>query len=199
MNGRRVILLHGFNVRDDGDGTVGKLAPYFEGAGFRVKRPRYGWTFLLGVRYLNPRASRMIADLAEPGDIVVGHSNGCAIAVGAAEHGAPFSAMVLINPALDSDYRFPRQLERIHIWHSPSDAPVSWARFLPWHAWGDMGAVGYRGPFDPRVTSFNKENGYRISSHAHSDVFAPGKLEFFAPLIVSAIAPAHSNPNHCSS
>lgn len=191
---QRVILLHGFNVRDEGIATVGRLAPYFEAAGFRVKRPRYGWTFLLfGVRYMNPRAARMIADMAEPGDVVVGHSNGCAIAVGAAEQGAPFSQLVLINPALDSDHKFPSQLERIHVWHSPSDAPVRWAKWLPWHTWGDMGAVGYRGPFDPRVTCYNKQNGFPVSSSGHSDIFASGKLEYFAPLIVRAVS-QHSSP-----
>lgn len=183
----RVILLHGFNVRDEGERTVGKLAPYFEAAGFAVKRPRYGWLGLLGVRALNGKFARLIADLSEPGDILVGHSNGCAIGVEAADLGATFTQLVLINPALDSDRRFPAQIERVHVWHSPSDGPVFAAKFLPWHAWGDMGAVGYRGIYDPRVTSYNKENGYPVSSSEHSDVFAPGKLEFFAPLIVAVV------------
>lgn len=183
----RCILLHGFNVSDEGAHTVGRLAPYFEAAGFEVKRPRYGWCGLLGVRFMNRRFARLIADLAEPGDVVVGHSNGCAIAADAADIGAPISQLVLINPALDADRRFAPQVQRVHVWHSPSDGPVTFAKFLPWHAWGDMGAVGYRGPFDPRVSSYNKENGYQVSSSAHSDVFEPGKLEFFAPRIVAAV------------
>lgn len=185
-----MILLHGFNVRDEGERTVGRLAPYFERSGFAVKRPRYGWRGLLGVRLLNETFATIIADMAEPGDIVVGHSNGCAIAAQAADIGAPFGQMVLINPALDSDRRFPRHVGRIHVWHSPSDSPVSLAKLLPWHAWGDMGAVGYRGPYDPRVTSYNKENGYEVSSGGHSDVFSAEKIKFFAPLIVGAVLKA---------
>ncbi len=189
MPNPRVILLHGFNVRDEGERTVGKLAPYFAAAGFAVKRPRYGWLGLLGVRALNGKFARLIADLSEPGDILVGHSNGCAIGAEAADLGAQFSQLVLINPALDSDRAFPvsEYLRAIHVWHSPSDSPVWAAKFLPWHSWGDMGAVGYNGRTDIRVRNYNKESGYQVSSSEHSDVFAPGKLEFFAPLIVAAV------------
>ncbi len=183
----RVILLHGFNVTDEGCATVGKLAPYFERRGFAVKRPRYGWRGLLGVRFLNNTFGRLVADLSEPGDIVVGHSNGCAIAVKALEHGAIFDQLVLINPALDSDYEFPANVRRVHVWHSPSDAPVRFAKWLPWHSWGDMGAVGYTGD-DPRVVSYDKERGFiGMSSSAHSDVFEDRKLEFFAPIIVDQV------------
>lgn len=185
----RVILIHGFNVRDEGDRTVGALAPFLESAGFHVKRPRYGWRGLLGVRYLNETFSQLIADLSEPGDILIGHSNGCAIAVEAAEKSThEFARLVLINPALDSDHLFPANIRRIDVWHSPSDGPVRFAKFLPWHSWGDMGAVGYRGLYDPRVRSYNKENGFKVSSDSHSDVFEPGKIEFFGPLIVSKFA-----------
>lgn len=183
----RVILLHGFNVTDEGCATVGKLAPYFEEAGFVVKRPRYGWRGLLGVRFLNNTFGRLVADLSEPGDIVVGHSNGCAIAANALGHGAIFDQLVLINPALDSDYEFPETVRKIHVWHSPSDAPVRFAKFLPWHAWGDMGAVGHKGD-DPRVANYNKETGFiGASSSGHSDVFEDGKIEFFGPAIVSRV------------
>lgn len=183
----RAILLHGFNVSDEGEGSIGRLTPYLERDGWHVKRPRYGWLGLLGVRLMNTRFARLIADMAEPGDVVLAHSNGAAIAVEAAELGAPFAELVLINPALDSDREFPEQLNQITIWHSPSDSPLWISKFLPWHAWGDMGAVGYRGPYDVRVMSINKENGFPVSSKEHSDVFAPGKLEFFAPLIISEI------------
>lgn len=188
MSKPRVILLHGFNVSDEGEKTVGQLAPYLERAGFpSVKRVRYGWLGLLGVRALNGRFARIIADLTEPGDIVIGHSNGCAIAFEAARLGAPFGQMVLINPALDDDVQFPPQIGRIHVWHSPSDSPVFIAKFLPWHAWGDLGADGYRGRYDKRVTSYNKENGFEESSREHSDVFTPEKIKFFGPLIVQAV------------
>ncbi len=184
----RVILIHGFNVRDGGNATVGKLRPFFEQAGFSVMQPRYGWTFLLGVRLLDKRFATLVADLTEPGDVYVGHSNGCCIAQLAAEMGAPVSQMVYINPALDRDTFLPRHVGRLHVWHSPADGPVRFARWLPWHRWGDMGAVGYQGPHDTRVINYNKQEDYpQVSSIAHSDVFEHGKLQFFAPKIVDAV------------
>lgn len=189
MDKPRVILLHGFNVFDKGAGTVGRLAPYFERAGYRVKQPSYGWVFLLGVRYANSKIASMLAGLIEPGDIIVGHSNGCAIAAEVLDLGAPVSQLVLINPALDSDHVFPitDDLRAVHVWHSPSDSPVWWAKWLPGHAWGDMGAVGYNGRRDPRVINYDKETKFEPSSRKHSDVFEPGLLEFFAPKIVAAV------------
>lgn len=182
-----VWLVHGFNVTDGGAGSVGKLAPYFEAAGFEVKRFRYGWKGLLGVRRSNGTFAQLLADVVNPGDIIVGHSNGGCLAKLAADLGAPAAQLVLINPALDADARFAQQVGRIHIWHSPSDKPVTWARWLPWHAWGDMGAIGYRGPYDPRVMSYNKENGFPVSSREHSDVFKPHILSFFGPEIVRSV------------
>lgn len=185
----RVWLLHGFNVSDGGERTVQALAPFFEAEGYEVKRFRYGWRGLLGVRMMNDTFARILADIIEPGDIVLGHSNGgCIGYLAAAEHAAPIGQLVLINPALDADVKFPAQLRAVHIWHSPSDRPVAVAKLLPWHNWGDMGAVGYRGPHDPRVRSYNKENGYPVSSREHSDVFTEPRLSYFGPLIAQAVS-----------
>lgn len=184
----RVILLHGFNVKDDGAGSILKLAPFLEAAGFRVKRFRYGFFFLLRVRFLVERFARVLADMSEPGDIVIGHSNGCLMAMIAAEHGATFAQMVFINPALDNDTPLPPHVGHLTIWHSPSDWVVRVARLLFAHRWGDMGAVGYRGKADARITSINKENAYeQATSSEHSDVFAEPQLSFFGPEIVRQI------------
>lgn len=185
---KRVWLVHGFNVTDGGAGSVGKLAPYFTEAGYEVKRFRYGWKGLLGVRFSNGTFAQLLADVISDGDAVVGHSNGGCIAKMAADLGAPIGHLVLVNPALDSEVKFAPQIERIHIWHSPSDTPVTWAKVLPWHAWGDMGAIGYRGNYDPRVSSYNKENGFPVSSRAHSDVFSGERLDFYGPLIVQKLS-----------
>lgn len=187
---QRCILVHGFNVRDDGTRSIGALAPYFVARGFTVKRFRYGWLFLLGVKLLNRRFARLLADFVEPGDVVVCHSNGAAIAHRAAsEFFAPIAQLVLINPALDSDAQFPHQIEAIHIWHSPSDLPVRFARWIPFARWGDMGAVGYRGPYDRRVRNYNKEHSFPVSSKSHSDIFTGPRLKYFGPLIVAATIP----------
>ena len=184
-----VWLVHGFNVSDGGAHSIGQLRPYFEAAGFEVKTFRYGWWALLMIlpftaRILTRRLARILADVISAGDIIAAHSHGCCIAKVAGDLGAPIGQLILINPALDAAVTFASQIGKIQIWHSPSDRPVTFARFIPRHPWGDMGAIGYRGPYDPRVTPYNKENGFRVSSRAHSDVFKPHILKFFGPLIV---------------
>lgn len=101
--------------------------------------------------------------------------------------GAPIKAAAFINPALDRDAPLAKQVQHLDVWHSPSDAPVRFARVLPWHRWGDMGAVGYRGKYDPRVRNHNKEHAFTVHSSAHSDVFLDPKIKYFGPRIVAAL------------
>ena len=194
MSTRRVILVHGFNVADDGEKTVGQLQPFFEDEGCKVKRFPYGWRGLLGVRFGNPGLAKILAAMADEGDIAVGHSNGCAIIHEASRLGAQFAGIVYINPALDDDSALPAHIPVLHVWHSPSDSPVKWARWLPWHSWGDMGADGYKGTPDPRITCFDKENGFPVSSREHSDVFREPCLSYFGPLIAGRILEAVAEP-----
>ena len=186
---KRVILVHGFNVRDGGAGSILKLTPYLEAAGYRVKRFRLGFLDLIGVRMLNGRFSDLLTDMSEPGDIVIGHSNGCLISMLAAEQGAEFAQMIFINPALDGDTPLPKQIKRLDVWFSPSDGPTWWAKFLYKHRWGDMARTGYVGVKDSRVVNHNKQNQTELSSSHHSDVFEDKKLAFYAPLIIQNILP----------
>ncbi len=190
----KAILVHGFNVTDGGKHTTDRLRPWFESSGYDVEECDYGWIGLLGVRFLNKRFARKCKKMTTPGSIGIGHSNGCAILQAASLMGAPFEQIVLINPALDSDAKFGKQGKFIHVWYSPSDIPVRMARLLPFHTWGDMGAVGYTGD-DPRFFSYNKEDrnrwkmpdGTPIVSKSHSDVFHASNLGFFAPRIIWSV------------
>jgi len=182
----RAILVHGFNVWDNGAGTVDRLEPYLEKAGFNVAQFDYGWIFLLRVRLNNKRYARRLAAMTQPEDVLIGHSNGCNIITEAGWIGAHCRHAVFINPALDSDAPIPPRFGGVDVWHSPSDAPVRLARFLWFHPWGNMGARGYRGK-DWRVRNFNKQEDFDVSSAAHSDVFSPALLPYFAPKIVAHI------------
>lgn len=186
----RAILVHGFNVHDGGKNTVAKLTPYLAAAGYDVRVFRYGWMGLVSVRLFNTRFAQMLADMVNSDDVLIGHSNGCCLLHLAAQKRARARKLVYINPALDRAAPLAPQVRALHVWHSPSDKPVAWARFLPDHPWGDMGAWGYQGRHDPRITNFNKENGFEISSSEHSDVFTGKRLEYFGPLIVRNITEA---------
>jgi len=182
----RVILVHGFNVRDGGAGSIGKLSPFFERAGFEVVVFNYGWRGLLGVRFGNKGVAKKLTSLVRMGDVVVGHSNGACVAhLAATLFAAPFGPCVYINPALDADALLAPQVPALDVWYSPDDGPVAFAKFLPWHPWGDMGARGYQGNYDPRIHNHNKSDNLPVESNEHSDTFAEPALSYFAPQIVA--------------
>ena len=105
-----VILVHGFNVWDGGAGSVGKLKPYFEELGANTTMFKYGFVGLLLTRFFNEEIAEKLAVLINikartyKKVIVLGHSNGCAIA-----HLASYmcegkvAKYVYINPALKKE------------------------------------------------------------------------------------------------
>lgn len=188
------ILVHGFNVHDGGRGSVGKLRPFFATKGIPYLLVDYGFFDLIKTYTSNKKVAKRLAEAVRnakainPDDkiVVVGHSNGCAIIYLACKHyNAPIDKAVFINPALDSDITRPKSLHSLDVWYSPSDKPVMWAKYLPWHVWGDMGRVGYTGTPDEMVRCFNKEKDYVVISDEHSDAFAMEELPFYGPLIVN--------------
>jgi hypothetical protein len=184
-------VLHGFNVRDGGAGSIDKLAPLLVAEGFEPMEFDYGWLGPLGVKALDGRLGRLLAKLVKPGDVVVAHSNGCCIAQLAAEQGAPFAVMAFISPALDRDSPVPANVGERHVWFSHSDEWVGKARWLPFVKWGDMGRVGHR-PDSPRNFNFDGEEifGTRIK---HSGWFQEPIVNTAASAIVKLLARSHKN------
>lgn len=179
--------VHGaYNFLGGGVVSTDRLRPFFESAGYGFIEHDYGFFGLFMAGFLNEREAIRLTKKVHPGDIGVGHSNGCDILLRAARMGAPFSQLVLINPALDAETEFPPEIDYVHVWHSPSDRPVQIAKLLPWHHWGSMGAVGYTG-INPKIVNYDKENDFRVSSCTHSDIFNPDKLAYFGPLMVERV------------
>ena len=54
-------LVHGFNVKDAGAGTVDRLVPHLTHAGFKCIELDYGYFNLLRVRLCNKAVARTIA------------------------------------------------------------------------------------------------------------------------------------------
>ncbi|MDC0003786.1 alpha/beta hydrolase [Porticoccaceae bacterium] len=186
-----VILIHGFNVWDGGRATVGRLAPFFNALGVPHFAVNYGHFGLLETRFKNIKVAERVAAACKAAVgqkvIVIGHSNGCAIAhLAARAFGAKIDKMVYINPALKKDMPLPASVGALDVWHSPSDKPVRVSKWLlpsRMRPWGEMGATGYQGGEDTRITNFNKEVNYPVHSSEHSDVFTLSKLPYFGPLI----------------
>lgn len=191
---RRVILVHGFASPFSGRYDIDRLAPFWTAAGYEVVQFDYG--FRLFVSLGNDKWAKRLADMAEPGDTVCAHSNGCLVAQKAslrwvapaneALRKAPFDRLVFLCPALDSDAPIGDQVRRVDVWYAPHDLPVRIGGLFPKHPWGPMGAVGYTGP-DRRVVNHNRESfQYSIKSYTHLDLlYDRSKLNYFGPLIVA--------------
>jgi hypothetical protein len=186
------LLVHGFNVFDGGVATVGKLRPFLANAGVPYIMFDYGLLGVIGTYRKNKKLAACVADAcwtayASGHEVYAfGHSNGCAILDYAANiHNAPIHKSVYINPALEKDKVLGAGVKALDVWYSPSDRPVRLSKYLPLHPWGEMGRTGYRGVVDTRITNYNKENDFKFSSKAHSDMFSLELLPFFAPLVTA--------------
>lgn len=121
-----VHLIHGFNVSDGGRDTVRRWAHWFAD----VMVHDYGWTGLIGLRCTNAQAVKQIARHVKPGDTLIGHSNGALICLQVARRTRP-GAVVVVNPAMRRDARWPDKLPVLCL-YSSSDWVVQlgrvWAR-----------------------------------------------------------------------
>ena len=97
----------------------------------------------MGVRFCNDNTAAVIASTIEPDSTIIAHSNGAALVHEAAELGARFSHVILINPALDKHLEI-ENAKRTTVYYAPSDPWTKLAAFIPFSNWGNMGAKGYR-------------------------------------------------------
>lgn len=176
----RVILVHGFNVKDGGAGTTGRLAKKFEAMDdVEVVVFAPGWRGLIGVRVSNKRRAQQLAELIRPDDLLIGHSDGCNL-IDLACHelsslGDESVNCVYFNPALDRDTALSRIVRKCLVFHTLSDRVVWISRFLLLHPWGQMGRKGYKAKrkelHDPRYRNRAFED---MGHHGlkHSGVFA---------------------------
>jgi len=192
----RLHLVHGILDPVGRSGLLG-LVPYLERAGFDVRVPDYGLITALETRIVNPLLRRTLHPYIEPGDIWIGHSNGCAIgyelSVGLEEL-APvrFAGCVWINPALERN-RSPPAPSWAQVYHNSGDeatvaAVAARELGLADPVWGEMGHAGYDGPDIGRVANIDCgfEPGMPLVS-GHGDIFTPAKLAAWAPFIVERI------------
>ena len=174
----RIIIVHGFNVRDKGRSTTGRLAAVLRRRGYEVRRFSMGWRGLLGVRFGNKRRAQKLAALVRPGDWLIGHSYGCNL-INQALHALAIVhpsrvKCVYFNPALDKDTALANSVARCVVFHTPSDRVVWLSQFLHCHPWGAMGRTGYRAAdeswHDPRYTNISYES-LGFENLGHSGVF----------------------------
>lgn len=183
------ILVHGIHTA--GPGPVAGLKPYL--SDFEVFDPDYGYILGVETKRVNPIIVGCLMPFIRPGNLMICHSNGCAIAYELMKHGCPIEAAVFINAALDSRIIIPPQVKWIDVYYNQDDSATvaaKWGQELGLFdaVWGSMGHDGYQGT-DPRVTSVNCQTtiGEPVV-RGHSEFFMPANLAQWAPFLVKRIA-----------
>ncbi len=183
-------VIHGIET-EAGSTTVPALFPYLEQFG-EIKYPDYGWIGLLESKRLNPVIVGSLRSYVADGDIIVGHSNGCAIAYRLLQTGVLVRALVLINGALIRNIQIPTGVTFVHCYWNSGDTITIEAMLgadlsLVDPNWGDMGHAGYLGA-DPRVLNVDCGNTLGMPKvSGHSALFDPFNLEAWGPQIADNI------------
>jgi hypothetical protein len=185
----RVHVVHGI-LDPVGSAGLLKLVPYLQRAGFDCRVPDYGLITAVETRIANPLIRRTLTPYVEPGDVYIGHSNGCAIGYSLPQ--PKLAGMILINAALQCDITLPGQTWADVYFNAGDDATVAAklaaAIGLADPVWGEMGHAGYSGG-EHRIANVdcgNPPDGLPAVS-GHSDIFTAGKIEQWAPYIVARI------------
>lgn len=171
----KLVLVHGFNVKDKGRNTTDRLAPYARANDLKIDIDEgdYGYFNLFMIRwfkaYLKSRVIYRLAKAFEDADIIITHSNGANFAIQALDLlPAVYNntkIVIHISPALNSGTPIPCAVKAQLVLYTPHDGWVKLASYLPLHPWGRMGARGYTG------TSNKNTNQENDAVKKHSDWF----------------------------
>jgi len=181
-------LIHG--IRSVGDCTVDEMVPYL--TGFEVAYPDYGYILGIETRFVNGLIVGTLAPYIGPDDILICHSNGCAVAYELMHKLPQIGGAVFINAALQRAIVRPRSCPWIDVYFNAGDQATQLAAVgavigVVDPDWGEMGHAGYFG-VDKAITNIDCANtpGMPIVS-GHSDIFTAAKLADWAPFIVKRI------------
>jgi hypothetical protein len=187
----RVHLLHG--IHTERVSPVQEMIPLLTAAGFEVVYPDYGFIFGVETRIVNPIIRGSLFPYVGKGDVMIGHSNGCAIIYDLLAAGAPASRIAFINPALESIVSFPSSLDSVDVYYNPGDEETRAAEIarrlgIVDPVWGEMGHSGYQGLNKDTVTNFNcgATPNYPVVD-GHSEFFLPANLKVWGPFLVNRL------------
>jgi pimeloyl-ACP methyl ester carboxylesterase len=140
----RIIMIHGWRVRDRGKRTLGPLADALRDLEHEVILYSYGYVFTRRkTEMVSRKTAKLLSTKIEPGDVVIGHSNGARVAFELSFYAPLIRRMVWLNPALDPDVVPAKTVQKCLVVHSKRDRATRIAKWLPGSIWGAMGTVGY--------------------------------------------------------
>lgn len=187
-------LIHGIHTAYT-DHKVSNLATYLKKSEANVKIPCYGYLLAVESRTTNPRIVSTLLPYIEQGDIIVGHSNGCDIALELAIAGAPVAGMVFINAALERDIKLPLQVNWLDVYFNDGDNITELAEIAAQLLltpvdinWGQMGHAGYSGD-DKRIVNLDCGNYAPLPVvNGHGDLFSDINLPAWGAFITNRIS-----------
>lgn len=175
----RVIMIHGVKYTEKSKANFLQLVPAFDDAGFNVITPKYGFipAFVIGFfQWVDNRLADSMASFIKPDDIILGYSNGGTLAYIISQK-VKVRGIILINPALDSSLA--PNADFVHVYYNDGDL-VTWASsFIPFHLWGDMGKVGYKGKWNKCIMNIDEGHPPEDDLPAldgHKDLFQPKNI-----------------------
>lgn len=182
----RVLVVHGIHTNDDA-GWMDYMVRRFIDAGFRAEKWTYGYAYALLTRFQNPGRARKLKALVRPGDILLGHSNGCTLIWMAGQLKAPIGGAVLLNPALDTGRVMAQHIPWVNLYPNEDDTIVGLADTLfPAHPWGAQGRDGLKYEDSRYLTVFTR-NSFPPPVSGHSDILSPGKIEPWTDRIITHV------------
>ena len=147
----RIILLPGIHTSPHSRRMLEMREHIERGSELDTLYHEYGDIFAIETRWKNPGIAKELLPLIRIGDVLVGHSNGCAILKRCLDLGAPAVGWVCLNGALKDNIEIPWQVRFMHVYYNKRDDVVPLTNFPVLRKlafdpfWGDMGRDGYTG------------------------------------------------------
>lgn len=166
----RIHLIHGIHTTREDVSTPELFIPDLLEAGYERKDivvHNYGYALGIKSRWENEARAKKIAQLIDPGDKIIAHSNGCLITLLMLRMGIAPSTIALLQPALDVDTVFPLGNYKINVFYNNQDKATLLARWLLWfhHPYGAMGRYGHEGE-DERITNYDTLKIANVGGHS---------------------------------
>jgi hypothetical protein len=183
-----IFLLHG--IHTGGPSWIEGFIPYLDP--LAVVYPDYGWILGAETRVVNPIVVGCLKPFIQPNDVLICHSNGCAIAYDLMNAGIKMAGAVFVNGALEQKITRPAGVGWIDVyWNSGDDiteaAKIGACLGIDDPVWGEMGHAGYLGT-DPKITNTNcgATPGLPALS-GHSDMGTPAKFAAWGPFVAQRV------------
>lgn len=185
-------IIHG--IHTEGVSPIEGLIPFLKD--MDVRYPDYGWIYGVETRLFNPVIVGALMPYVAKDDVIIAHSNGCAIAYDMMRRGDGMAGAIFINAALEQNITRPAYVSWIDVYFNQGDEITEVAKLgakfgITDPVWGEMGHAGYSGS-DNAITNIDCGNisGMPIVN-GHSDFFTPGNLAKWGPYLAARLR-AHS-------